>query len=163
MGTASIRVRKLHTNISESCVICSSFIDCIKTQAKIDEAICNAKELEWAYFPMTKFFGKPESEEGLKKVTDSFAKVSELCFSSGNTWMYGDSVTLADLELAIRISMALYIGEYDVEANYPALMKGYNEIMKMPEWASVHTKMMDTMAGMAAAMAAKKAAEAAKE
>lgn len=112
---------------------------------------------------MTKFFGKPESEEGLKKVTDSFAKVSELCFSSGNTWMYGDSVTLADLELAIRISMALYIGEYDVEANYPALMKGYNEIMKMPEWASVHTKMMDTMAGMAAAMAAKKAAEAAKE
>ena len=52
---------------------------------------------------MTKFFGKPESEEGLKKVEDSMAKVSELCFKNGNTWVYGDSVTLADLELAIRV------------------------------------------------------------
>ena len=122
--------------MSESFVICFC-LDDIKAQAKIDESIANAKELEWAYFPMTKFFGKEESEEGLKKVTDSFAKVSELCFSSGNTWMYGDSVTLADLELAIRISMAICIGQYDVESNYPALMKGYNEIMKIPEWASV--------------------------
>ena len=52
---------------------------------------------------MTKFFGKPESEEGLKKVEDSMAKVSDLCFKNGNTWVYGDSVTLADLELAIRV------------------------------------------------------------
>ena len=47
--------------------------------------------------------------------------------------------------------MAVHIGQYDVEGKYPALMKGYNEIMKMPEWASVHQKMMDTLAAMAAA------------
>ena len=57
---------------------------------------------------MTKFFGKPESEEGLKKVEDSMAKVSELCFKNGNTWVYGDSVTLADLELAIRVRLGSF-------------------------------------------------------
>ena len=61
---------------------------------------------------MTKFFGKPESEEGLKKVEDSMAKVSELCFKNGNTWVYGDSVTLADLELAIRVRQGSFISRY---------------------------------------------------
>merc|ERR1712242_387848 len=101
------------TSLTESTVIAKYILrkagghaiypDDDKTQAKIDEAICDVKELEWAYFPMTKFFGKPESEEGLKKVEDSMAKVSDLCFKNGNTWVYGDSVTLADLELAIRV------------------------------------------------------------
>ena len=74
----------------------------------------------------------------------------ELCFKNGNTWVYGDSFTLADLELAVRISMAIEIGQFDVAGKYPAVMKGYNEILKMPEYASVHKTMMDFMAAMAA-------------
>ena len=46
--------------------------------------------------------------------------------------------------------MAIEIGQFDVAGKYPAVMKGYNEILKMPEYASVHKTMMDFMAAMAA-------------
>ena len=45
---------------------------------------------------MTKFFGMPESEEGLKKVEDSYAKVGvhlkESSFSSQSKWFSLPSV-----------------------------------------------------------------------
>lgn len=46
--------------------------------------------------------------------------------------------------------MATEIGQFDVAEKYPAVMKGYNEILKMPEYASVHKTMMDFLAAMAA-------------
>ena len=54
-------------------------------------------------------------------------------------------MTFGAIKTYPRNSMAVHIGQYDVEGKYPALMKGYNEIMKMPEWASVHQKMMNTL------------------
>ena len=93
-------------------------------QAQIDEAIEDARIMKWAYFPMTKFFGKPESAEGLKEVEDSMQSLVDLRFKNGNTFLVGDSITLADIVLAVNISMATIIGQYNVEAKYPALIKG---------------------------------------
>ena len=56
--------------LTESVVICKYFCnlngnvsiyptDPLK-RAKIDEAIEDARIMKWAYFPLTKFFGKPE-------------------------------------------------------------------------------------------------------
>ena len=41
-------------------------------QAKIDEAIADAKNMKFMYFAYVKIFGRPESAEGLKDVKDSF-------------------------------------------------------------------------------------------
>ena len=38
--------------------------------------------------------------------------------------MVGDSLTLADLALAVNITMCIAIGQYDVESNFPNLVKG---------------------------------------
>ena len=92
-------------------------------QAKVDESIEDAKNVKWFYFPKTKFFGAPESEEGLKEVEDSYQKLCDVRFANGNTWLVGDAMTLADLVLAVSLSMAVVIGQYDVAGKYPALMK----------------------------------------
>ena len=42
--------------------------------------------------------------------------------------------------------------------NYPNILKCLTECQKLPQWQAVDKKMMDMMAAMADAMAAKKAA-----
>ena len=121
---------------------------------------------------MTKFFGKEPSEEGLKEVTDSMQALNDLrykvtrlmktninlLFQDGNSFLVGDSLTLADLVLAVNITMCTVIGEYDMATNYPNILKCLTECQKLPQWQAVDKKMMDMMAAMADAMAAKKAA-----
>ena len=123
---------------------------------------------------MTKFFGKEPSEEGLKEVTDSMQALNDLRYKvrftinygvckiislqNGNSFLVGDSLTLADLVLAVNITMCTVIGEYDMATNYPNILKCLSECQKLPEWQAVDKKMMDMMAAMADAMAAKKAA-----
>ena len=69
--------------------------------------------------------------------------------------MVGDSLTLADLVLAVNITMATTIGQYDMDAKFPNLVKGLKEIEKLPEWQKVNNRMIDYIK----AMMAKKAAE----
>ena len=69
--------------------------------------------------------------------------------------MVGDSLTLADLVLAVNITMATTIGQYDMGAKFPNLVKGLKEIEKLPEWQKVNNRMIDYIK----AMMAKKAAE----
>ena len=68
-------------------------------------------------------------------------------------------MTLADIVLAVNITMCTVIGEYDMATKYPNLLKGLTECQKLKQWQDVDKKMMDAMAAMAEAMAAKKAAE----
>ena len=63
------------------CSIPKLFLADAFQRAKIDEAIADMRTLKFFYFPMTKFFGKPESAEGLKEVTDSMEALEKLCFS----------------------------------------------------------------------------------
>ena len=69
--------------------------------------------------------------------------------------MVGDSLTLADLVLAVNLTMVTTIGQYDLGAKFPNLVKGLNEIEKLPEWQSVNNRMVEYIK----AMMAKKAAE----
>merc|ERR1719447_345967 len=95
------------TFISESVVICqylckvagqnSLYPDDPLRQARIDEAIADVKNM--------KFFGRPESAEGLEEAEDSFQALSDLRFKNGNTYLVGDSLTLADLVLAVNLTM----------------------------------------------------------
>lgn len=73
---------------------------------------------------------------------------------NGNTWMVGDKMTLADLVLATLLSFPVY-AEYPMAEKFPNLMKGFNEIQKMPEWKKVNTVMMDFISAMKAKKAAK--------
>lgn len=73
---------------------------------------------------------------------------------NGNTWMVGDKMTLADLVLATLLSFPVY-AEYPMAEKFPNLMKGFNEIEKMPEWKKVNTVMMDFISAMKAKKAAK--------
>ena len=79
-------------------------------------------------------------------------------FQDGNSFLVGDGLTLADLVLAVNITMCTVIGEYDMATNYPNILKCLTECQKLPQWQAVDKKMMDMMAAMADAMAAKKAA-----
>ena len=49
-------------------------------QAKIDEAIADAKNMKFMYFAYVKIFGRPETAEGLKEAEDSFQALSDLRF-----------------------------------------------------------------------------------
>ena len=60
-------------------------------------------------------FGLAESEEEKKKTEATFEKVASLCFKNGNTWIVGDEVSLADLELAVRLSMIIEVGQYNMQ------------------------------------------------
>ena len=55
-------------------------------------------------------------------------------------------MSIADIQLATRLSMAIHVGDYNVEDKFPEIMKGYNEIVKMPEWQSVEKTMVDYIA-----------------
>ena len=76
----------IQCNLSQICKPLFS-ADALK-QAKIDEAICDAKEMKWGYFAMTKFFGKEPSEEGLKEVTDSMQALNDLRYKVRFTITY---------------------------------------------------------------------------
>merc|ERR1712168_623999 len=153
-----------NTFITESVVICQYLCkragdhspypaDPLK-QAKIDEAIADAKTMKFMYFAMTKLFGRPESAEGLKEAEDSMKALNDLRFKNGNTYMVGDSLTLADLVLAVNITMCTIIGQYDMKSNFPNLLKGLTEIQKLPEWAPIDKRMMEYIASMMAKKAA---------
>ena len=58
---------------------CSYLADPLQ-QAKIDEAIADAKNMKFMYFAYVKIFGKPETPEGLKEAEDSFKALSDLRF-----------------------------------------------------------------------------------
>ena len=49
-------------------------------QAKIDEAIADAKNMKFMYFAYVKIFGRPETAEGLKEAEDSFQALNDLRF-----------------------------------------------------------------------------------
>ena len=51
--------------------------------------------------------------------------------------------------------MATTIGQYDMAAKFPNLVKGLKEIEKLPAWQSVNNRMIEYIK----AMMAKKAAE----
>ena len=77
-------------------------------------------------------------------------------FQNGNTYLVGDSLTLADLVLAVNITMATTIGQYDMAAKFPNLVKGLKEIEKLPAWQSVNNRMIEYIKAMMAKEAAKK-------
>ena len=60
-------------------------------------------------------FGLAESDEERRKTEATFEKLASLCFKNGNTWIVGDEVSLADLELAVRLSMITEVGQYDMQ------------------------------------------------
>ena len=92
---------------------------------------------------MTRYFDQKVTKKGLEEVEESFAKISDLHFDKGQTWLANGWFSLADLELACRLSMAIHVGGYDVEAKFPEIMKGYNKIKEMPAWQKVHAKMLE--------------------
>ena len=92
---------------------------------------------------MTRFFGKEATKEGLDEVEASFAKLRDMHFDKGQTWIANHFLSLADLELACRLSMAIHVGGYDVGAKFPEIMQGYNKIQEMPAWQKVHKTMLE--------------------
>merc|ERR1711915_521172 len=115
--------------------------DDVLKEAKVNAAIANANSLKYGYFFRTKVRGQPESAEGLKEAEDSLKALNDLYFKNGNTFMVGDSLTLADLALAVNITMCISIGQYDIESKFPNLVKGLKEIQKLPEWNKIETRM----------------------
>merc|ERR1712131_190732 len=151
-----------NTNLTESVVI-SQYLcrsgghwgraiyptdDVLKT-SRIDEAIADAKNMKFLHFAMTAIMGLPETAEGLKECEDSMQALNDLRFKDGNTWMVGDKMTLADLVLATLLSFPVY-AKYPMAEKFPNLIKGFNEIQKMPEWQKVNSVMMDFIAAMKA-------------
>ena len=67
--------------------------------------------------------------------------------------MVGDKMTLADLVLATLLSFPVY-AQYPMAEKFPNLIKGFNEIQKMPEWQTVNSVMMDFISAMKAQKAA---------
>ena len=112
-------------------------------QAEIDEAIEDAKAMKWVYFPRVRFGTISASAQGLAEVEESMKTLVDLRFKNGNTFLVGDSITLADIVLAVNLSMAIIVGEYDVQAKYPELMKGYNQVNKMTQWQRVEKIMIE--------------------
>ena len=72
--------------------------------------------------------------------------------------MVGDSLTLADIVLAVNITMCTTVGQYDMKAKFPNLLKGLAEIEKLPEWQSIDKRMMEYI-GLMMAERAKKASK----
>ena len=70
--------------------------------------------------------------------------------------MVGDSLTLADLVLAVNLTMVTIIGQYDMGAKFPNLVKGLNEIEKLPKWQSVNNRMIEYIKAMMAKAAENK-------
>merc|ERR1712212_198593 len=110
--------------------------------AKVNEAIQNANSLKFMYFAHVKLSGKPESAEGLKEAEESMERINDLHFKNGNIYMVGDSMTLADLVLAVNPTMCTTIGQYDLESNFPNLAKGLKQIQKLPEWQKIENRMI---------------------
>ena len=63
-------------------------------QAKIDEAIADAKNMKFMYFAYVKIFGRPETAEGLKEAEDSFQALSDLRFKVRMIFLFGQNLTL---------------------------------------------------------------------
>ena len=57
--------------------------------------------------------------------------------------MVDDSLTLADLVLAVRVSFITQLGKHDLEATFPNLVKGLTEIQKLSEWKPIEKRMLD--------------------
>merc|ERR1712141_479250 len=117
-------------------------------QARIDEAMVDVASLQWLYFPMTVIFNKT-CETAFKDVEKSMENLVNLRFAKGNTFLVDDTMTMADILLALFITMCTVIGQYPIDEKYPALSKGLKEIEKMDEWKTVNTKMMTIIAEMA--------------
>ena len=67
----------------------------------------------------------------LKEVEDSMKELADLRFSEGNKFLVGDALTLADLVLAVNISICIIVGQYDIATKWPNLVKGRNMILNM--------------------------------
>ena len=67
----------------------------------------------------------------LKEVEDSMKELADLRFSEGNKFLVGDALTLADLVLAVNISICIIVGQDDMATKWPNLVKGRNMILNM--------------------------------
>ena len=114
--------------------------------ALVDVASGHVAKVEWTHFPFVRFFGREPEEGALEKVEASYAKIRDMHFDKGQTWLANGEMSIADIQLATRLSMAIHVGDYNVEEKFPEIMKGYNEIVKMPEWQSVEKTMVDYIA-----------------
>ena len=89
-------------------------------------------------------------------VTMSMTILLTKIIQNGNTYLVGDSLTLADLVLAVNLTMVTIVGQYDMKSKFPNLMKGLNEIQKLSEFQSVNNRMIEYIQTMMAQKAAQK-------
>ena len=110
------------------------------TQAKIDEAMVDVASLQWLYFPMTIIFNKT-CETAFNDVEKSMENLVKLRFSDGNTFLVDDCMSMADILLALFVTMCTVIGEYPIDEKFPALGKG----LKVTVFASIQVQWVSNL------------------
>ena len=79
---------------------------CKDQQAKIDEAMADAKKLKWGYFAELKFIGAKESDERRVEAEKTMQEVHDLRFQErihGRYWCWYIHVFFNYFELALRL------------------------------------------------------------